>query len=214
MKRAIISVAASCGILAICLACSRPPPPAAPSSAPSDPEHEANLRAADAHRVALQRGHITTERDEFRATTVIRGEFALQGDMRLTLLTSTETSNLVGLLFTSTTVTWRYLRCHEVLALAGANPVPVGDFRREGEVRSGRWVVENIHGMVPFETFLQFVEAPSVRFRICNDVFEFNSAQRSALRVFAQAVIDTARADVDAGPADTPLPEGPHNADR
>jgi len=134
--------------------------------------------------------------------------------MRLTLLASTEGPNLVGLLFTSSTDTWRYLRCHEVLALAGANPVPMGDFRREGEVRSGRWVVENIHGMVPFETFQQFVEAPSVRFRICNDVFELNSAQRNALRIFAQTVIDAARADVDAGAADALQPEGPPDADR
>lgn len=184
------------GILAICLACgSAPaPPPVAPPVAPS-PAHAERLRAARALGAARERGHVTTERDEFRASVVVRDEMRLRDDMQLTFISTSEAPNLVGMLFVSDTSGWRYLRCHEVLALAGAEPVQMGAFTRNGTVRSGEWVTETMTGTMQFAEFLLFVDAPAVRFRVCGDVYSLSDAQRASLRTFVQSVLDAVRGD-------------------
>lgn len=172
--RTVASVVASLGILSIALACSSPtpsplgPPPAMSGSSTPAPD----------------RGEITTERDDFRQQDVLKARFRLGRGIELTLLTTSGDPVSVGFLFMSFSERWRFLRCHEVLALAGDTPWSMPPFDREGDTRRGG-VTESLAAEVPYQALETFATAPRVRFSLCVDEVELNSGQRETLQRYA-----------------------------
>jgi hypothetical protein len=91
----------------------------------------------------------------------------------------------VAMVFHSDSRNWMYLRCREVLALAGDTPIAMPRFERDGETYRGG-VTETLGAVIPAETLEAFAAAPRVRFSLCGDEVSLNQQQRDTLQQFAQ----------------------------
>lgn len=194
--RPLLTVAAVCGILSMCLACATPSTTSA--SSPASPI--ASMVPVDAVPHA---GVITETFDEFRREGMVRARWETRGFTITALRVSTDPTAAL-LEFESLHPQARYLRCHQVDALADGEPVALPEFRRDAEVGHGM-VFEEVFADVPIATLAAMGRASLVRFRICADELALDAAQLGTLRDFLARTPPTA-ARAEALPPRGPVP--------
>jgi hypothetical protein len=192
--RSAMNAAIAVAILAVCLACSRPPSYAPP---PRISQDDPALVAARARHEAQARGEITQEHDEFRGSDTLQLFFWIHPNLRLALRSTSTIPGRISVVFLSTTTEWRYLRCHTVDASSDHEPFQLPPFEREGEVVRGH-VNEQLFALLPVEDVERLSRATDIRFRLCSDVVTLTPAQVDSLRDYVRRLRSPVAAHGDA----------------
>lgn len=144
-------------------------------------------------------GNITSQFDKFEKYTAISLEkMPISGgnSERLELsafFIKSETSNTppnsVILRFLSMSDDWRYLKYHDVSILADNRPLSFSPSEHDGSVGSG-YVLEFIDVALPYQTFVQMVNAGKVEMRVGGTELNVTQNHLDALRDLAHHTIE------------------------
>lgn len=171
--RQLLSCSSAAAILLICLACAAPQRPGVTETGDASGE-----------------GSLSREYDEFRQSTTYRVSYelynpgAILSSGRVLKFISVSTApESIGIMLTSSSSEWRFLRCRSVDTLVDGRPLPLPRFEHDGTVGRG-YVLETLTTLVPREAVVTMASAEEVRFRFCNDVYSLPGSRLSTLRAF------------------------------
>lgn len=131
-------------------------------------------------------GEVEKKVDEFRGTTTYSGKETTIGrfDFRpFIVIDKNGKDSAPFFMFTVSSNSWQYLKCHTVDLLANGKAVVLAEVTHDGSVHSGGNVFESIGVFLSIDAFKQLATAEKAKGRICTEVFEFSREQIENLKI-------------------------------
>lgn len=118
-----------------------------------------------------------TQITDFKVGEVMMAMFAIEGAPGIEV-----SARLSFLMFNKE---WRYLKCHTLDLLVDGNPVPLPEAKHDGNVKSG-FISEHVSVDLSAEVVRKLAGATSIKWRICNDVTEWQAGHAATVYDFAE----------------------------
>lgn len=132
----------------------------------------------EARKKEYELGKIKTTYDEFqKKTRVALVQIVQSSDDEISLVVGgiQGDTSVIGLLLTTESKDWRYLKCHSLDLLVDGNPVQL-ETKHDGDINKG-FVTEKISSLIKPELVKQVAAASEVKGRLCQTVFKINTAK-------------------------------------